>query len=289
MIFFEDRHTSIGYKWLVFLVPFTWLLHACSTYSGKSFVPSMSGYSEKNKQVYVLKKKLLEISGLVYLGNDSVAAINDEKGELFLLDLNTNKSGQYKFKGKDDYEDIAKTGNFYYVIESDGDLHEITPPPNVQDTTYPFPWKKKRIEFESLVWYKDLNKLVLITKDQRDKTATIDAYSFDLTAKQFDTAKFFQLPLKDILTKSEDFSSECKPSAAALHPVTNKLFIVASVGKLLLQCSPNGKLEKIYKLNPAHFPQPEGIAFAANGDMYISNEGLNGKATILKFPYSGKK
>lgn len=289
MIFIEGRRIMTGYKWLVFLMPFTGLLHACSTYSGKSFVPAMSGYSEKNKQVYVLKKKLLEISGLVYLGNDSVAAINDEKGELFLLDLNTNKSGQYKFKGKDDYEDIAKADSIYYVIESDGDLHEITPPPNVQTTTYQFPWKKKRIEFESLVWYKNLNKLVLITKDQRDETAAIDAYSFDLAAKQFDTVKFFRLPLKDVYIKLENFSSECKPSAAALHPITHKLFIVASVGKLLLQCSPMGKVEKIYKLNPAHFPQPEGIAFAANGDMYISNEGLNGKATILKFPYSGNK
>jgi hypothetical protein len=57
----------------------------------------------------------------------------------------------------------------------------------------------------------------------------------------------------------------------------------------MLECTVNGELLKIYKINPTHFPQPEGISFAANGDMYISNEGLEGKATILKYPYVAKK
>lgn len=264
---------------------------ACSTYSGKSFVPVIGGYNEKDKQVFVLQKKLLEISGIVYLGRDSIAAINDEKGELFLLDLNTNESEKYKFKGKDDYEEVVKAGNFYYVLESDGDIHEVTTPPDVSVTSFDFPDDSKRIEFESMVWYKKLNKLVLITKDHRDqdRVASIDAYSFDLSTKQFDSAKFFQIPMKDVYVKLENYSSECKPSGAALNPATNKLFIIASVGKILLECSPEGKLEKIYKLNPTQFPQPEGISFADNGDMYISNEGLDGKATILKFPYSGRK
>lgn len=275
---------------LFFILPATFI-SACSSYSGKSFVPVISGYNEKEKQVYVMKKVLLEVSGIVYLGNDSIAAVNDERGELFLLDLETNKSQKYKFKGKDDYEDLVRTDSFYYVMESDGDIHEVTAPPDVHVTSYDFPDDSKRIEFESMVWYKELNKLVLITKDHRDKdrVESIDAYSFDLATKKFDSAFFFKLPLKEIYIKLENYSADCKPSGAALHPITNKLFIIASVGKLLLECSPEGKLDKIYKLNPTQFPQPEGITFADNGDMYISNEGLDGKATILKFPYSGRK
>lgn len=263
------------------------LLAACTAYSGKSFVPSLPGYKERDREVFVLKKRLLEISGLVYLGDNRVAAINDEKGDLFIVDIKDNSDQKYAFKGKGDYEDIAKTDSMFYVLESNGDVYEVSNPPHVRSSVFHFTNKPKKTEFETLVWYKQLNKLVLISKEQRSRWAGISAYTFDLATQQFDSTVLFHIPEKEILQKLEDYSAECKPSGGAIHPLTGKLFLIASVGKSLLQCTADGKLEKIYKLNPAQFPQPEGINFAANGDMYISNEGLDGKATILKFPYSG--
>jgi hypothetical protein len=52
-----------------------------------------------------------------------------------------------------------------------------------------------------------------------------------------------------------------------------------------------GKVLNAFKLNPDTFQQAEGIAFAPDGDMYISNEGKLGKPTLLYFPYTpaGKK
>ncbi len=64
-----------------------------------------------------------------------------------------------------------------------------------------------------------------------------------------------------------------------------KLYIVASVGKLLVIASKIGEVEEVFRLDPVLYNQPEGLTFAPNGDLYISNEGGEGIATILKFIY----
>ena len=51
---------------------------SCDPYSGKSFKPSLPGYADANKTVYVLGQTLLEISGQVNLTYNKMAAVNDE-------------------------------------------------------------------------------------------------------------------------------------------------------------------------------------------------------------------
>jgi hypothetical protein len=173
------------------------------------------------------------------------------------------------------------------VLESTGDIYRIDTADTRNAKKYKFKLEKK-IEFESLVYYKQYNKLVLITKDHGLKNDAILGYAFDPQTGTYDRQPFFTIPRKKVLRKMKDYSAEFKPSAAAIHPKTGKLYIIASIGKQLVVCTPFGNVEQAYDLNPDQFPQPEGISFASNGDMYISNEGLHGKATILKFIYEPK-
>jgi hypothetical protein len=258
---------------------------SCSSQTGKSFVPAVQGYHERQQKQFVLDDKLLEISGIVSLGGERFAGVNDEDGQLFFFNATNDSVVGYRFKGKGDYEDLARVNNTYYVLESNGSIIEI-PAPYTSHVTYKF--REKNIEFESIVYYQQERKLVMITKDQK-KAKSITAWSFNLVTKDFDQRPLFEIPLKEVYDKLANFNADCKPSAASINPVNNNLYILASVGKVLMECTRNGKIIRIHKLNPTHFPQPEGITFATNGDMYISNEGADGKATILKFPYGGHK
>lgn len=271
------------------LVPVLFILtFACSGKKGRSFLPHIPGYDESKVEVKILPKKLKEISGMNYLPDGRIVAMNDEKGTLFFLRFENDSDSleTFDFAGKADYEDIATIGNTYFVLESNGDLHEVSGPGN--DIVYKSEGIKKT-EFESLYYDKKANKLVLITKDHKLSDQAIFAYSFDLATKTFSSEPYYKISLREVHFRLKNSSTLCKPSAAAIHPVLNKLFIVASIGSSILKCSLDGTVESAYQLNPVQFPQPEGITFAPNGDMYISNEGVNGKGTILKFPYSGKK
>jgi hypothetical protein len=260
------------------------LVGSCSSQNAKAFLPEPPGYSSNTKEVTVLHKSLLEISGIAYLENGSLAAINDEVGRIFTDNLSSTKPPSFKFGDKNDYEDLVKTDSLYYVMESNGTLHKIPVSNPGNATVIPF-HKKRKVEFESLYQDRRSGKLMLLSKEQKLINDALVVYAFDPVMDTFSFAPQYIIPLKEVTSLMQDYSAEFKPSAAAVHPVLNKLFIIASVGKTLVVSSLDGKVEKAYTLNPVLFPQPEGICFAPNGDMFISNEGLQGKATIVKFPY----
>lgn len=256
---------------------------ACSG-KGKSFVPPIPGYDPALKQTIILDNELLEISGMFYQADGKIAAINDEDGKVFVVDSEDGDFKVRKFGKKRDYEDVVQLDTFYFVLESNGNIHRV--PVSVKHVEEEFEFsRKKKIEFESLYLDKRFNRLILLSKEQRESKKGILAYSFDPVTLTFSDTPVFAIKWKDIRAHLKNNNAEFKPSAAAVHPVLQKLFVIASVGKALLQVSLDGAVESAYELNPDQFPQPEGITFAPNGDMFISNEGSDGKATILKFPY----
>lgn len=255
---------------------------------GKSFVPPIPGYQTATKQTIVLDKELLEISGMYYLPDTRIAAINDEEGKVFLVNSTNGDYTVTKFGRKRDYEDVVMVGSYYYVLESNGNIHRVPVATANMEEEFEFP-REKKIEFESLYYDPNIQKLVLVSKEQRETKKGVITYTFSMDSLQFSDSILYEIRRKEIHLHLKDNNAEFKPSAAAIHPILNKLFIVASVGKAMLQCTLDGKIEYAWQLNPDQFPQPEGLAFAPNGDMFISNEGVNGKGTILKFPYTPGK
>lgn len=275
---------------LIFVSLFIVLSFQACSRQGKSFVPPVPGYSTANKQVIVLDKELLEISGMFYLPDTRIAAINDEDGKIFLINSTTGDYTVTKFGRKRDYEDIVMVGDYYYVLESNGNIHRVPVATANTEEEFEFP-REKKIEFESLYYDPNLVKLVLVSKEQRETKKGVIAYTFSLDSLQFSDDILYEIRRKEIHLYLKDNNAQFKPSAAAIHPILKKLFIVASVGKAILQTTLDGKIDGAWQMNPDQFPQAEGICFAPNGDMFISNEGVDGKATILKFPYtpSGKQ
>jgi len=258
---------------------------SCGQLKGKSFVPSVPGYDESGRKIVVLKKPLREISGIDYTPSGKLVAINDEAGKIFLVDPATGGFEVFEFGEKGDYEDVVVAGDYFYVLRSDGHIFQVNVSNHKQVDEFENDFGK-HTEFESLYYDKTLEQLVLICKECGKHSSSVNAYRFDLNTKKFVPGIYFTIEWKEIRRMAKNNQIECKPSAAAINPVTNKLFIIASVGKVLLQCSRQGVLERVYAINSYHFQQPEGITFAPNGDMYISNEGAPAKGSILFFPYS---
>jgi uncharacterized protein YjiK len=237
-----------------------------------------------------LELKLKEISGIVWDGHKKeFVAHNDESGKIFFLDKETKLiKSEFAFAGKGDYEDIAIANENLYVLRSDGVITKI-----FQDSTgknYGMEVGNLKLsglnDFETM-YYDDVRKaLILICKNcVMDNKATISAFAFYPDSTGFDPKPVFTINADEIKKMSPTKTSKFQPSAAAIHPILNKLFIVSSASNQLLIADRDGNPESVFHLSKKLFPQPEGITFKSNGDMYISNEGVASRSTLLKFLY----
>lgn len=245
-----------------------------------------------------LGKALNEISGISFNKEDSsLLAIADSKEKIFQLSLKTKKLKDYTEKivqSNSDMEDIVKVDSAIFLLMSKGIIVEV--PENPTDSSEIKLYDagiSGTNDFEALYYDPSANGLVLLCKTcSREKgTGVRTAFRFDLRTRTFDSSALFTISRGEIKTLLKNADAKFEPSAAAIHPLNKRLYILSSAGHLLVITDTRGQVVEAYDLNPDIFPQAEGIAFAPNGDMYISNEGKYGKPTLLLFRYqqNGKK
>ena len=238
----------------------------------------------------ILEKKLNETSGLFYLQNENaMITVADNKQKIYRVTQDGQVDDYFKeeFAPQDDFEEVVKVDSLIYVLISDGTIVEVKPTDSgFQVNNYPF-WSEGKNDFETLYFDPDSNGLIMICKNCEDEKGKNirTAYRFDLTGKQFETKPFYTISSKDVKNSLKDGQVDFSPSAAAIHPIEKRLYVLASAGNLLVITDLKGKVEEVYRLNPTLYPQSEGIAFAPNGDMYVTNEAKLGKPTLLHIPY----
>ena len=99
----------------------------------------------------------------------------------------------------------------------------------------------------------------------------------------------FSVDVENIESLTGDKKIKFRSSALAYNHRTNEWYIISSINKLLVITDSNWKVTAAYKLNPAIYIQPEGMAFDKNGNLYISNEGGDlHSGNVLKINWSGK-
>ena len=281
------------FKQAILIVCAATLLSSCDLQSYRS----PEGYDLEKGEVRELGKTLNEISGITYNPEDSsLLAVSDSRRKIIRINLKKQKLKDYTadvVPPDQDLEDMVKVDSTLYLLSSKGLIYEV--PAKARDTagvrSYPF-WSTDVNDFETLYYDASTGGLIMLCKD-----CTVDkgkrmrtAYRFDLKNKTFDTAAYFTIPTDDVRKLLKNDDAKFDPSAAAVHPINKRLYILSSAGQMLVVADTKGKVIEAFNLNPDKHPQAEGIAFAPNGEMYITNEGKYGKPSLQIFPFrSGKK
>lgn len=260
----------------------------------KKFIYKSPPHYNFSKPVpFKLDLRLREISGIIWDNHkDEFIAHNDEKSSIFFLDrgAGTIIGDPYVFnQSKGDYEDIAIIGPDIYVLRSDGALFKIVTDSlgNRQTADLGKLGLSDKNDFESLYYDPERKALVMLCKNcDSDDKKVVSAYAYYPDSSGFDSKPVYSIDVSKIDELSPRKTSRFQPSAARIHPVLKKLFILSSASNQLAIADTDGNVEAVYMLSKSLFPQPEGLTFKSNGEMFITNEGIGSKATLLKFLYT---
>ena len=279
--------------------------------------PDMTGLSEDPFEYdlespdgrYKLPSYLEEISGLSYYGKGKIACVQDEKANIYVLNLEKEEiTKKYNFGNDGDYEDIVVLGKTAYVLRNSGHIYRIEnfKKKERKIKRYNTPLKEKN-DTEGMVYDALSNALLIACKgspsiDKEDRYSGYKAvYKFDLAKEKLIEKPHFLIDLErldsyidhNVFTRLSlrvakrlqliESETSFQPSGIAIHPLYGEIYIISSVGKLLIVLDRRGKVLDVKELDPKIFRQPEGICFSPTGDLYISNEGQGGKGYILKF------
>ncbi|TCZ68284.1 hypothetical protein E0486_14535 [Flaviaesturariibacter aridisoli] len=258
-------------------------------------VGAQTGYRlDRPKASWDLPASLDEISGISFIDNTHLLAIEDLTPTLYVLNLSGKpvierritfrKSGTSKF----DVEDVALVNGTAYVLWSHGDLFAIHNWRNAPQTEELDTRLSKKNNTEGLCFDSRTGHLLIACKNasglEDAKKSTRSIYAFDPARKQLLPDPVLVIDHKE-LKKAIGSKAGFYPSAIAVHPQSGFYFVLSTRDtKGLAVFDQSGKLRGFQVIDPRLLPQPEGLCFASDGTLYISTEARKGQpARVLAF------
>lgn len=246
--------------------------------------------AEKSYEIveeWELPGELREVSGMEWAGEDKIACIQDEDGIIFIYDLKASRIvKQYRFDAGGDYEAITLLEDNYWVAESNGRLLRVEdingPEGNSEEVKLKFEYRNN---IEGIA-ASDAGDLWISVKDRNlDNQGDYKGiYSFNPETGILDIDPVLKVKYNDPefdVFRTSNPRKLIRPSDLCFEPSTGDVHILdAEFQKILVVNRNSGKIKKIHLLDPAEFPQPEGICFSPSGRLFVSNEGKFGAPTI---------
>lgn len=243
--------------------------------------------------INLVNESLQEISGISPTDKKNIyLAIADERGEVFFIDAERGGIivNQVLFKDKGDFEGVEMADGKLWAVKSDGKLFEIdhwSGKDNIQVTEHAN-FLKKENDVEGLGYDPAKKALLLICKGNPDSAYLRHTYAFDLKQKQLSDQPVYSIDPMEVNrlvpyseSEKQDFFS---PSGIAVHPISKDVYVISSALKrLVVLDGKTGKIVYAQRIDKKSLPQPEGIAFDADGTLYISSEGKKGEGLMLQF------
>lgn len=259
--------------------------------------------------VVVLPAALREVSGVAAIDAHRVACVQDERGTVFEVDLRDGTVRGRPFGERGDYEGVARVGERFWVLRSDGWLGEVGEQAGVGGELHVL--RSVRLpdghrEWESLCHDAARARLLVCPKggadgdkDARDERPV---FAVSLPDGAIAPEPVLVLSRRGLLQQAEArgiaLRTRTTPkgveravlalqiSELAVVPGGDDLLVLCAGDALLLRVDRTGALLAARRLDRELLPQAEGLTFlpAPDGRLLVASEGAGGRARLATVP-----
>jgi uncharacterized protein YjiK len=235
-----------------------------------------------------LPSDLHEISDLAVAADGRLFAISDEKGVVFQTDpasgsiIKRFSVGEPPVEG--DFEGLAIDGARFYAITSDGDLYSFLEGSDGGAVEFDLIDTRLRgYDIEALAVDSATSSLLIGCKEmpRSEYRGSRAILSWSLATRQLDDLPRFLL--EEARIKELSGSKLFRPSGLARHRPSGAWLVLASQGNGIVELQGDSVIGFV-DLSKGALPQPEGIAFLADGTLVISSEGPR-RGTLVSYAH----
>ncbi len=257
---------------------------------------SLESYTlnEETATHWKLSEHLEEISGLAMTRDNRLLAHNDERGIIFEIDYQKGaiakafQLSDMKNPVASDFEGTATIDGQVYLVTSSGRLYECregTDGESVLFNVYTT-GVGRDCEIEGLAYDESKRALLLMCKDARsaDMEGQLAIYHWSIDEKQLSVDAHTVIPVAEFSQHIK--GKKFQPSGIERHPISGNYFIVAARQGAIAEITPEGMVVAVREFPAQWHRQIEGIAFAADGTLIVSDEGAGRKARLTLYPVS---
>lgn len=251
----------------------------------------------------VLPEALREVSAICAADAHTLACVQDEAGALFFVDLRGQSPPRsVRFGPSGDYEGLARVGDDYWVLRSDGVLLHVAARGQALHVAATHRLELGHQNYEGLCHDPELGALLVLPKDpagagkrERDRRCV---YAFDLltrraraepavafTVKELvdqASARGIELPSRTDRKGAERVDLKLRGSEILCVPGSADLLLLSAVDRAVLRIDRGGKLVAGRLLDADVLPQPEGMAFLPDGRFLVASEGDPGRICVVE-------
>lgn len=249
--------------------------------------------------VQTLPMGIQPFSDVALLDSTHLLGLNQESGMMFVYDLNDYSVVPFlSWDMESKIRNISTLDSTLLLVDDAKHIHFLSSPYDSSSLTT-LNLENEQFDPTSVCYHKETNRLFLIASNEErtEGYSNSSIYAYNLNQRKLNAQPLFSISGEDIeafaiqnnlmiprsdLSIMDDTleSMNFTPTAIAVHPKTNEIYILSGSDHSLVVFNQFGEIVNFTTLDKNTFSHPSAMTFKKNGDLVITDGNLMNPTVI---------